>query len=109
MDREAIRAAYHALIDTHPEIEVKGKDMLYTSVNGHMFSIVNKTDGEVGLRLSKEDREAFIAEHDTALHESYGAVMREYVRIPHRLLEDPESLAPYLAASYDYVKTLEPK
>jgi len=99
---------YQALIDTHPEIELKGKNMLYTSINGHMFSIMNKGQG-LGLRLSKEEREKFLDDCNTQPHESHGAVMREYVRVPDELLADTQALAPYLVKSYEYVKTLEPK
>ena len=33
---------YDKLIDTNPNFERKGKTMPYTSVNGHMFSQLNK-------------------------------------------------------------------
>ncbi len=99
---------YQDLIDTHSEIELKGKNMMYTSVNGHMFSIMNK-DGSIGLRLEKDVRVQFIEDHQTKLHESYGAIMREYVRIPNSLISKTEILKPYLAQSYDYVKSLKPK
>lgn len=101
-------ALYQALIDTHPDIERKGKTSPYTSMNGHMFSILDK-DGNLGLRLPKEEREQFINEHNTKLHEAYGAVMREYVRVPAKLLEDTKALKPYLVISYDYTKSLKPK
>lgn len=99
---------YKALIDTHPEIELKGKNMLYTSINGHMFTIMDK-ERNLGIRLGKPDREQFIEDHDAKLHESYGAVMKEYVRVPQALLEDTPTLAPYLDKSFEYVKTLPPK
>lgn len=35
-------AFYDKLIDTNPNFERKGKTMPYTSVNGHMFSQLNK-------------------------------------------------------------------
>lgn len=108
-NREEAVKLFKALVDTHPEIELKGKDMLYTSANGHMFTILNKQDSEVGIRLPKEARQAFIAEHNTQLHESYGATMKEYVRVPFDLLKETQKLAPYLVQSYDYVKGLEPK
>ena len=34
------------------KIERKGKNLVYTSSNGHMFSQMNK-DGELGIRLPK--------------------------------------------------------
>lgn len=97
------------LIDTHPDIELKGgKKMRYTSHNGHMYTLLSK-EGKVGIRLAKADREAFMAKYDTDLSVQYGAVMKEYVDVPEWLLEDTEALAPYLEMSYAYIQTLEPK
>ena len=99
---------YDRLLDTHPEIERKGKTSPYTSVNGHMFSYLSK-EGTLGLRLPKDAREAFLEEHDTVLFEQHGAVMKEYVAVPDALLQDTDALQPYLAMSYAYVKSLKPK
>jgi hypothetical protein len=100
--------AYDRLLATHPDIERKGKNLLYTSVNGHMFTVFS-TEAKLGIRLSKADRESFLEEHGTTLLRSYGHNMPEYVTVPDDLLEDTERLAPYLAASYDYVTSLKPK
>ncbi len=99
---------YDKLIDTNPNFERKGKTMPYTSVNGHMFSQLNK-DAEIGIRLPEEEREQFIKEHQTTLFKSYGAVMKEYVLVPEKLLENLELLSSYLNDSYNYVKSLKPK
>ena len=99
---------YEKLIDTHPDIEVKGKTMPYTSVNGHMFSILDK-EGHLGLRLPAEVRQKFLKEHHTQLHVAYGSVMKEYVRVPNSLLSDTEALEPYLNISFNFVKSLKPK
>ena len=100
---------YKQLIDSHPEIELKGGLKLpYTSYQGNMFSQLNKA-GKVGLRLGKAEREAFIAEFDGVLFETYGTVMKEYVEVPDQLLENTQRLLPYLEQSYDYVKTLKAK
>ncbi len=104
----AQEAAFERLIATHPEVEKKGKNLLYTSVNGHMFTVFS-TEGFLGIRLPKDQRTAFLEEHDTTLLKSYGATMREYVTIPHDLLEDTQRLAPVLAASYAYVSSLPPQ
>ena len=102
-------ALYAALIDTHPEIELKGgKKLSYTSLNGNMFSLLTK-EGRVGLRLGKEERDAFMETYNTGLCVQYGAVMKEYVEIPDALLTNTDELAPYLAASYAYTQTLKPK
>ncbi len=99
---------YKKLLATHPEIEMKGANMLYTSQNGHMFSTFNK-QGQFGLRLSKEHQQEFMDTYDTTVFKSYGAVMRGYVLVPDRLLESTAGLAPWLAKSYDYILSLEPK
>lgn len=100
--------AYDRLIATNPKIERKGATMPYTSVNGHMFSILSKT-GTLGLRLAKEDREDFLDKYATTLYESYGAIMKEYVAVPDALLQSTAELRPYLELSYDYALSLKPK
>lgn len=100
--------AYEKLIDTHPEIERKGVTMPYTSHNGHMFTYLSKS-GSLGLRLPKEEREAFLEKYNTTLYESHGAIMKEYVTVPDGLLGNTEKLQPYLGISYEYIKTLKPK
>ena len=102
------RALYDRLLDTHPEIERKGKNLLYTSVNGHMFTVFS-TNAMLGIRLPKDERAAFCERFDTTILESYGHNMPEYVTVPDELLADTETLAPYLALSFDYVRSLKPK
>jgi hypothetical protein len=82
--------------------------MPYTSVNGHMFSYLDK-EGRLALRLSTVDREAFIARFATSLHEAHGIVHKEFVTVPDDLLADTPGLEPYLAASFAYVSSLKPK
>lgn len=97
---------YKAAIATQPDIELKGGMKLpHTSVNGHMFSSLTK-DGRVGIRLSKEDREAFLAEHDAVPFTNYGANIKEHVEVPEELLRKPDELGAYLAKSYAYIQTL---
>ena len=82
--------------------------MPYRSLNGHMFSILSKS-GSVGIRLSKDEREKFLEKYQTTLYENYGAVMKEYVKIPDKLLKNTAELKQYLDLSYKYIKTLKPK
>ena len=100
--------AYNRLIETHPDIERKGKTSPYTSLNGHMFTHLDKT-GSMGLRLPKEEREAFLEKFSTELFVQHGATMKEYVTVPDDLLQDTEELKAYLDISYEYIKTLKPK
>ena len=100
--------AYDRLIASNPNIERKGVTNPYTSVNGHMFTHLSKT-GTMGLRLPKEERELFLEKYDTTLYESYGAIMKEYVRVPDDLLQNTADLQPYLDLSYAYTRSLKPK
>lgn len=101
-------ALYEKLIATMPEIERKGAVHPYTSLNGHMFSYLDQT-GTMGLRLPKEEVEAFLKKYKTSLFESYGVVKKDYVTVPDSLLKKTEELKGYLKMSYDYAKTLKPK
>lgn len=105
MDKKAL---YKELLEKCPRFELKGKNMLYTSANGYMFSQLNK-DGELGIRFSKEVQEKYIKKLGTGYFKSYGATMRGYVLMPETLWENLNELAKYLNESYDYVMTLEPK
>jgi hypothetical protein len=107
-DHELSIALYDALLATHPKIERKGKNFLYTSVNGHMFTYLDK-GGKLGIRLSQDDGEAFVEKYKTEPFIQYNAVMRGYVSIPHDLLADTKELKAYLVKSYDYVSGLKPK
>jgi len=63
----------------------------------------------MGLRLPKNEIEAFLKKYKTRLFESYGMVKKDYVTVPDSLLQKTEELKRYLAISYEYVKTLKPK
>jgi|SRR5580700_11762387 TfoX/Sxy family transcriptional regulator of competence genes len=99
---------YEKLIATNSNITRKGAANPYTSVNGHMFSYLNP-DGKLALRLPQDEREKFLKKYKTTLFEAYGAVMKEYVTVPDKLLRNTKELQPYLELSYDYVKSLKPK
>jgi TfoX/Sxy family transcriptional regulator of competence genes len=101
-------ALYDRLIKTNPEIERKGVGVPYTSFNGNMFTFLSKS-GSLGIRLPKDEREAFLKKYNTTLFEAYGAVMKEYVTVPDKLLKNTKELKKYLDISYKYVKTLKPK
>lgn len=100
---------YERLIATLPDLAGrKGAALPYTSVNGNMFSVLG-ADGTLGLRLGQAERAAFLEQHDAALYEAYGVVMKEYVAVPAELLADTPRLAPYLASSWTYAQSLRPK
>ncbi|HJZ82480.1 MAG TPA: hypothetical protein VKD91_19105 [Pyrinomonadaceae bacterium] len=102
-------AQYERLVATIPEVERKGADNPYTSLNGNMFSLLQSPDGRLALRLAEKDREAFLKKHKTKLFEAYGVVMKEYVAVPDSLLPKTKELQKYFAMSYEYAQTLKPK
>lgn len=99
---------YERLLDTLPELQRKGAQLPYTSVNGNMFSVLG-ADGVLGLRMATADRAAFLQAHGGKLYEAYGIVMKEHVAIPPPLLADTAAMAPWLAKSWAYAQTLRPK
>jgi len=102
-------ALYDKLIATHPEIERKGAANPYTSLNGHMFTVLLGSAGKMALRLPEGERGKFLKKYKTTLYEAYGVVMREYVTVPDDLLRNTKALEKHLAVSFAYVKTLKPK
>jgi hypothetical protein len=100
-------ALYEKLIATNPKIERKGAANPYTSLNGHMFTLLHS--GSLAIRLPEDKREEFLKKYKTTLYEAYGTVMPEYVTVPDTLLKNTTELRKYLEFSYEYVKTLKPK
>jgi hypothetical protein len=101
-------ASYERLVATQPGVERKGATLPYTSVNGHMFSLLTR-DGTLALRLPKAEREAFLKRYQTVLCEQYGAVLPEYVVVPDALLPKTRELQRFFGISYAYVSALKPK
>ena len=99
---------YIALIDANSELERKGKTTPYTSLNGHMTSFLSK-ENTMGLRLSTDDREEFIARYNSKLMEQHGRVMKEFVEVSIDVLKDTTTITNYMNRSVDYTKTLKPK
>ena len=107
MDAERV-ARYDKHIAAHPEIERKGAANPYTSVNGHMFSCLNK-EGHVALRMSKDDKALFEEEYKTPPFISYNTVMKEYVNVPDEVFHSDVLFQKYLNISFDWVRSLKPK
>jgi len=99
---------YEKLIATNPDIERKGDVHPYTSMNGHMFSYLDQT-GTMGLRLPKDELEAFLKKYKTKLFVSYGVVKKDWATVPDYLLKNTKELKKYLQISYQHVQTLKPK
>jgi hypothetical protein len=99
---------YEKLVATNPKVERKGAAFPYTSLNGHMFSILTKT-GTPALRLPAAEREAFLKKYKTKLSVQFGTVMKEYVEVPDALLKNTRELKKFFDLSYAYVGSLKPK
>jgi len=101
-------ALFDTLIAIRPEIERKGANNAYAAVNGNMFLLM-QPDGVLAIRLPEDARAEFLKEYKAELHEAYGAVMKEYVAVPDAMLGRTKELRKYVAASYDYAKSLKAK
>lgn len=101
-------AIYDRLVSQNPSFERKGKTMPYTSANGYMFSMLNKS-AELGIRLPKEVAKEFKQQHNTGEFISHGAVIKDYVLVPDDLLNDLDLLGKYLEQGYQHVMSLKPK
>lgn len=99
---------YEKLVATNPKVERKGAANPYTSLNGHMFTLLNPS-GTLALRLPEEERTKFLKKYQTKLFEAYGVVMKEYVTVPDTLLANTKELKKYFDISYRYLETLKPK
>jgi hypothetical protein len=99
---------YERLLESHPDIERKGDANPYTSLNGNMFTLLHQSR-TLAIRLPIGEREKFLKKYKTTLFEAYGAVMKEYVRVPDTLLAKPAELEKYLDMSHEYAKTLKPR
>jgi TfoX/Sxy family transcriptional regulator of competence genes len=101
-------ALFDELIAIRPEIERKGANNAYASVNGNMFLLM-QADGVLAIRLPEGAREEFLKRYKAKLHEAYGAVMKEYVAVPEAVVGKTKEMQKYVAASYDYAKALTAK
>src|SRR5271169_4698567 len=108
MERSGALALYEKLVATNSAIQLKGDTMPYTSLNGHMFSVLHK-DGTVALRLPENERNAFLKKYKTTLASQYGSVQPEYVVVPDALLRKTSELKSFFDVSYAYVSVLKPK
>jgi hypothetical protein len=107
MDYAEIVAKYDEAVK-RAGLERLGKTMPYTSLNGNMFSYVDK-DGSVAIRFSKPDLERLLKDHDAEMMVSYGAVMKEYLKVPEAVVTNSGELLKWMKLSFKYAKTLKAK
>jgi len=99
---------YDAAIDLVENVSRKGAANPYTSGNGWMATYLGK-QGEVAIRLGREELEAFLADHDTERPLSYGAVMKDFAIVPDAIVADPAQLATVIRRAHIHVDALPPK
>jgi len=104
----AVLELYERLVSSIPDLQRKGKANPYTSLNGNMFTFLDK-EGKLSLRMSKEDREGLIDQYDAQPSIQYGAVMKEYIIVPEELMSDETRLKILMQKSLAYASTLKPK
>jgi TfoX/Sxy family transcriptional regulator of competence genes len=104
-------ALYERLLASVPGIESKSNfGSGYTAVNGNMYSMISKY-GVVGIWLPEDVRAEFVERFGAVMFQADPAwpVSKKLVAVPDDLLEDTETLRPYMEASYRFALTLRPK
>lgn len=105
---EALLDSYAALVGNVPDLELKGRKMPYTSMNGNMFSFL-AVDGTLCLRLSPADCSTFMQIHGTEPVKQYGSVMRDYVAVPEEVMKDKAILRALFQKCVANAQTLKAK
>ncbi len=108
MTRDSIISIFEEMADAYPDQKVKGKSMPYLSLNGNMFGFISK-ENQLVLRLSKEDRAAFLSSFEGSEIFQHGVLMKDYVAVPTSLLEDKEGLAGCFEKCWTNATSLKPK
>lgn len=99
---------YAAAVEATEGAELKGATTPYTSLNGNMYSFLDK-QGVFAVRLGAEERAELIGLGGTDYVYETGHRMREYVGTPADVLADTQQAAAWLAKSLAYAGTLKPK
>lgn len=105
---EKLLAIYEALVAKVPGLQIKGAKSNYTSMNGNMFSFLTP-DNELAFRLSKEQRDAFLAKHPKAICIQYNTVMKDYVLVPDAIVRNRRQLNALWGKCVDNAKELKAK
>jgi len=107
-DKMNTEKVYKELLASFPDMVQKGKSMPYTSLNGNMFSFVGK-QGELAIRLSKEDQQDYMDNYGATLCLQHNSVMKGYISVPEKYFSDTEFLKVLFKKSIENVKSLKPK
>jgi hypothetical protein len=108
VERSVALPLYEKVVAQLPGVERKGDTMPYTSLNGHMFSVLHK-DGSVALRLPPDERDKFLRKYRTTHPSQYGVVQMDYVVVPDALLAKTAEVGKFFEIGRAYVASLKPK
>jgi len=103
-----VLATFDAMIAAVPGVERKGAAMPYTSINGNMYAMVSKAH-VIGLRLSREDLAAFMAEGGMPFEGTPGYINKEYGGVPTLMLGDAKALQRWFEKSHALASALKPR
>lgn len=106
--REDKLKVYDKLIALLPDQKRKGKASAYTSLNGHMFSFLDK-DGALSIRFSEAEKKALMEKYGAKESIQYNSVMRGYIVVPEKLFSDFAALSELFRNSFEYINSLKPK
>lgn len=103
-------ALYHAVLKAAGIDAKVNFGAAYTAINGNMYSMVSK-HGVMGLRLPKDDLEAFLTKFKTTIYRAdpKWPPNKEMAAVPDALLKETKSLTPFMKASHRYAASLKPK
>lgn len=107
-DHTKLLEEYKALIHNICQMEVKGKTMPYTSINGNMFSFLDSA-GNLGLRLPTNILKDLIIKLKSKYCEAHGVILKKYLEISPQIFENQTLMKELITISYDFAKTLKPK
>lgn len=100
---------YTRYIQEWGKVERKGKKNPYTSLNGHMFSFIDRENEYLAVRLSKEGKATYNKENNLGDVIQYNSVMNGYVEIPKKIFAGKKAVFKLLDKSFEFVASLKPK
>ena len=106
LEPEAI-AVFDRMIKAVNGVERKGATMVYCSVNGNVYAMINKAS-VIGLRLSPEDRNSFVLSGGTAFESVPGFPTKDYVTVPRSMYDNDKALHTWFRLAHTYAERLPP-
>lgn len=106
MEYDEKASCYRNVVNDAGEV-VKGKKVLYTSLNGNMYSFLG-IDGALAFRFPGDEISGLLESLNTEQPISYGTVMKDYVTIPNEVIAT-NHLRELFLTCLDHARQLKPK